>query len=301
VIETITKELIAARNNDGGWGTFAERPTNAEATAFAVMGLAAGERSRPADERGLSKLLSMQRSNGAWPMLEATPDSPPATALALIALSGFAGTEVAIERGVAWLASQRGDRGGRGRRFVQYWLPEVLPVEAKLGLPGWPWVEGTWSWVEPTAYAVLALKRATRAGHGFAETTQRIEEGESLLRDRMCYGGGWNYGNKKVLGRELPPYPDETALALLALDDHSNDSSIIAGLHVLELLDQETGSGLTSSLTTICLSGYGKDSSRAKQRIRSSHSHTAFLGDNKVRGLALLALGDHRRWMELGV
>ena len=58
MIETVTKELLAARNADGGWGTFAERPTNIEATAFALMGLAAGERSsRPIGMCSLARLL----------------------------------------------------------------------------------------------------------------------------------------------------------------------------------------------------------------------------------------------------
>jgi len=300
VIEAVTKELLAARNSDGGWGTFAERPTNTEATAFALMGLAAGGQSPVADEQGLSKLLAMQNTSGAWPMLEATPDNPAATALALIALSGFADTSVPIERGAAWLVAQTGDRGSRGRRLLQRWLPELMPVESRLDLQGWPWVAGTWSWVEPTAYAVFALKRAAHIGHSSPEAAARIKEGERLLYDRMCYGGGWNYGNKKVLGQELLPYPDETALALLALSDRSGNSAVIASLQVLELLSRQNGSGLTSSLAAICLSRYDRDSSEAQAGIRTSHARTAFLADNKVRGLALLALGKHHSWTDFG-
>ena len=30
-------------------------------------------------------------------------------------------------------------------------------------LQGWPWIEDTFSWVEPTAFCLLALKRSRRA------------------------------------------------------------------------------------------------------------------------------------------
>jgi hypothetical protein len=72
--------------------------------------------------------------------------------------------------------------------------------------------------VEPTSWALLALKRM-RGALPRRRTEDRIEEAHRLLADRMCRGGGWNYGNKAILGFDLDPYPDTTALALLALQD----------------------------------------------------------------------------------
>ena len=40
-----------------------------------------------------------------------------------------------------------------------------------------------------------------------------------MLLNRACWGGGWNYGNKNVYGRDLWPYVPTTALALIALQD----------------------------------------------------------------------------------
>ena len=73
--------------------------------------------------------------------------------------------------------------------------------------------------MEPTAYALIALKKLKP----FLKQTQaeeRIHQGELLIYDRMCNGGGWNYGNVRVLGEELRAYPDITAVTLIALQDH---------------------------------------------------------------------------------
>jgi hypothetical protein len=42
-----------------------------------------------------------------------------------------------------------------------------------------------------------------------------------MLLERRCRDGGWNYGNRRVLGEDLPSYPETTALALMALDGHA--------------------------------------------------------------------------------
>jgi hypothetical protein len=78
-------------------------------------------------------------------------------------------------------------------------------------IPGWPWVDQTHSWVEPTAMAILALQKFGRASH------PRVAQGKWMLLDRMIPSGGWNYGNSFVFQQELRPRPAPTGLALLAL------------------------------------------------------------------------------------
>lgn len=75
---------------------------------------------------------------------------------------------------------------------------------------GWPWVEGTVSWVAPTAMALLAHRAWSR-------DSPRLLMATRMLLDRACPEGGWNAGNSEVFGVALDPHPDFTAMALLAL------------------------------------------------------------------------------------
>ena len=54
-----------------------------------------------------------------------------------------------------------------------------------------------------------------------------------LIYDRMCESGGWNYGNSQVLGETLWPYPDVTAIALIALRDRATSEANQKSLHAL--------------------------------------------------------------------
>ena len=64
--------------------------------------------------------------------------------------------------------------------------------------------------------ALIALK-SLRPDLPDAPTRSRIEEGERLILDRVCKGGGWNYGNRTVLGSDLPPNAVTTSVSLIAL------------------------------------------------------------------------------------
>ena len=52
----------------------------------------------------------------------------------------------------------------------------------------------------------------------------RVDDGIELILDRSLKGGGWNYGNKAVFGRDLRPQPGPTGLALLALATQRDQS-----------------------------------------------------------------------------
>src|SRR5262249_34182668 len=67
------------------------------------------------------------------------------------------------------------------------------------------------SWVEPTSWAILVLRRLGQGEH------PRVREGITLLLDRALDDGGVNYGNRRILGIALEPIPTPTALMLMAL------------------------------------------------------------------------------------
>jgi uncharacterized protein (DUF362 family) len=96
-----------------------------------------------------------------------------------------------------------------------------------INLVGWPWAEGNFSWVEPTAWACLALRRS-----GFGQHP-RVQEGLRLLLDRAFDEGGINYGNRTVLGRRTDPIPGPTALMLLALQGQDDQPRVAKAVQYL--------------------------------------------------------------------
>src|SRR5262249_49695155 len=110
----------------------------------------------------------------------------------------------------------------QGRKPDEKNALEVHDID--LGLVGWPWAEGNFSWVEPTAWACIALRRAGHDDH------PRVEEGLRLLLDRAFDDGGINYGNRQVLGKRTDPIPGPTALMLLALQGGGDHPRISASI-----------------------------------------------------------------------
>ena len=78
-------------------------------------------------------------------------------------------------------------------------------------LAAWGWVPGTAGWTEPTAHALLALRADGR------QEDLRGREAVEFLLDRQGADGGWNYGNPRMLGKDLDSAPVATGWALLAL------------------------------------------------------------------------------------
>jgi hypothetical protein len=170
------------------------------------------------------------------------------------------------------------------------WLrlrPQEQVVDQDQDLVGWPWTADTAAWVEPTAWSLLAVKRLQRHLPR-QRAAERIRQAESLLADRMCRGGGWNYGNRRILGEDLLPFPDTTALALMAL--HDSPSVAVTAVSIDRLHDMLVAnrSALVLALATLSLQLYGEDVTALRaqlhERIRSGH------GDDDVRTLALMLL-----------
>src|SRR5262249_35372065 len=102
---------------------------------------------------------------------------------------------------------------------------EVADID--VNLMGWPWAACTSSWVEPTAWACLALRRVGQGDH------PRVREGLDLLLDRTLDEGGINYGNRRIFGISLEPIPGPTALALLALQGRPEHPKVAASVAYL--------------------------------------------------------------------
>jgi hypothetical protein len=95
-------------------------------------------------------------------------------------------------------------------------------------LKGWPWINDTHSWVEPTAICVMAL-RAT--GHGQHD---RVREALRMILNRQLPHGGWNYGNTLMFGKELHPMPESTGAALTGLAGEVGQEQVARSIAYLQ-------------------------------------------------------------------
>ena len=134
-----------------------------------------------------------------------------------------------------------------------------------------------------------ALK-TLRADLPESATRSRIEEGERLILDRVCKGGGWNYGNSRVYDEELWPYPDTTALALLALQDRPDLPEVRASLEALDRMVGRNRSLLATSLAVLCGRAYGRTVETLSRRIVAQLETGAPWIDVRAVALAGLAL-----------
>ncbi len=281
--------LARNRNADGGWGAVPGGVSDTESTALAALALGVvggAEAARPA----CAWLTAHQRSDGAWPFSEVVPDAPWATAPATAALAWLHADPRSVARGLDWLSSTEGARAGLLQRALT-WLGAPASVDLDYELIGWPWIPGTFSWVEPTSLALITFK-STGSASGEA-ARKRVDGGERMLLDRACSAGGWNYGNRSVLGVDLEPYPDTTALALLALQDHARDIAPIQnGLAALDRMLQTHDSGLALALGVLCGRAYGGDVTSLAGRLERRFAESAFLEETRPVALALLAASE---------
>ncbi len=216
---TLLDELAALACTEGGWGYAPGQSAHLEPTCLALLALA-GERERFASaiELGRSFLKSCAGPDGLCRLGRGRPEAVWPTSLVLFvqAILGEAAEET--NRTAAALLGLRG-------RDVSQDDSDINDINSRL--IGWPWAEQNFSWVEPTSWAVLALRRV---GQG---NQPRVEEGIRVLLDRALEEGGINYGNRRILGIALEPIPGPTALMLLALQGQPAHPRITAAVQYL--------------------------------------------------------------------
>jgi hypothetical protein len=291
MIDQVTNALIALQNPDGGWGAIQGRRSNTEATSLAVSALKSLDQQSGNDRviRGTTWLTERQNPDGSWRLNDVATGGSWTTALAIIALSAFPEHKKRVLEAARWLLVQEGSKPGILAILILWATGRSNINRVNRDLVGWSWVPHSFSWVEPTSYALTALKKV-RASLDAETVNERIQQGEAMIYDRMCKGGGWNYGNSKVLDYALWPYPDTTAVALIALQDRAGDQANQESLQALRKTADEANSGLAASWAAICLSLYGQDAADWQKRVEKRFRETGFLGETKTLALALLAL-----------
>ncbi|HEX3869265.1 MAG TPA: hypothetical protein VHV77_02390, partial [Pirellulales bacterium] len=209
-LEPILDELDSAKD----WSYSTGSEPAAEPTAWASLALRAHGRDASAD-RAARWLAELQAADGTVGISRTQREPHWPTSLAVL----------------AWCAAAKesstpfAENIARATRWIDNITGKPAPRTEDLGhdttLIGWPWVENTHSWAEPTAFSVLALKAAGQRDH------PRTREAIGLLIDRLLPEGGANYGNTYVLGQLLRPHLEPTGVVLAALVDEEDDSSRI--------------------------------------------------------------------------
>ncbi|MGH7894095.1 MAG: prenyltransferase/squalene oxidase repeat-containing protein [Candidatus Binatia bacterium] len=284
---------LSLQNPDGGFGARAGLPSTTEPTALMLLALSDAD-DRGATERTRAWLVATQTPEGGWPATSTTRAPSWTTSLAVLALGRSDATREETMRGAQWLLGQEGRRLNVSPSLLDRLLGREPVVPFDDSLVGWPWLVETFSWVEPTAYAVLALT-AVRTRLAPGDAAARIDAARRMIVDRVCPDGGWNYGNSRVLGQGLWPYPDTTALALLALHGHPDAAVTTRSLDALERMLRDNESGLATALGILALGAYGRDVTALRTRLRERFMRTGFLGETRALAYALLALGDRER------
>ena len=285
--------LLGAQNEDGGWGAVKGKRSNTESTSFVLMALKSLE-GNPFDRQttaGLKWLLQRQKDDGSWSLNDASKQSSWTTPIAALALLSFQDQREHALRAAKWILTQEGRKPGwvATLLFRLSLLKKITELDPYLS--GWSWTAGAFSWIEPTSYSLMTLKKLKRSLDG-TNCEERIRQGEMLIYDRMCENGGWNYGNSRVLGEALWPYPDVTAVALIALQDQATSETNQKSLRVLDAMLREAGSGTALGWGILCLTLYKQDLQEWKKILVRNFEKTRFLGETKAVALALLAFGN---------
>ena len=216
-IDLARDTLVRQRSEEAGWGYSPGGRAFVEPTALASLALLASAPD-PLSERVAREaaewLAGAQRPDGALGLAAGIPAPCWGTSYAVLLWSALESYGSQRREAAQWLL------GVAGKTHP----PDTTGVIAHdTSIAGWPWAESTQSWLEPTAMAVLAMRREGHEGH------PRVGEGIRLICDRSAPGGAWNFGNPMIFGATVPPQPAPTGMALLALATTDVETGLIEG------------------------------------------------------------------------
>jgi hypothetical protein len=253
-----------------------------EPTALAVLALCA--HARPSRAIMAARWLAgLQSSDGSVGVREGEPTPHWPTGLAVLAWQAVAASiddvsdrvrwQPQIERAVQWILATKGKP-----------LFGLTELGHDTTLVAWPWVEGTHSWIEPTALCVMALKATGHSEH------PRTREAVQMLFDRQLPGGGCNYGNTTVLGQQLRPHLQATGLAMAALTGEQDSQNRIAK----SLAYLRSTLGPLTPVTSLCwgllgLAAHGQSLPSSSKWLETAFNRTQH-GDKSPYKFALLLL-----------
>lgn len=247
-----------------------------DVTAWGILAFEASGGEREALERHRVCLIREQGKDGRVWLSSEHPESYWPTALAILAWGDSPASHAAQSRAVHFLL------GASGVHFPK--KPDAPSAHDTL-LKGWPWVEDTHSWVEPTATCVMALRVAGYGQH------DRVHEAIRMVLDRQLPHGGWNAGNTIVFGKELHPMPEGTGSALASLAGEVDESKVVRSLDYLQGELPRLRTPISLGWTLLGLAAWDRWPSNGAALVERCVANQARYGPYDTSALCLLLLG----------
>jgi hypothetical protein len=287
VEERIRKRLAESATATGGWPYAAGKASRVEPTCWALLALLESSGSDPSARAAIAGphvawLARAQRADGLLADQSGVPANFTANGLAACVLAS-SGT---------WRPASAGPTPDLSKLLSALISAKGVSVDGADArqdnrLQGWPWLADTFSWLEPTAWCVLGLKKAGAQAAGAAA---RIQEAEQLILNRACESGGWNFGNAAVTGQDLRPYVPTTALALIAMQDRREAAEVTKSAGWLREARLKEPSAIALALTAIWLRLYGLPADDVEARLAADVDRAERVGNLQALAMMLYAL-----------
>jgi hypothetical protein len=296
--QEIEKTLSDLRNRSIPGGGFSEYPDSGyrpDSTAWAILALKGSVSALDIVESARSRLASEQFDDGRVCLSQHHPEAMWPTALAILAWKGSVVYRKNQEHAIQFLLKTKGKSSKKRADLITTVDSSAdLITTVDSSLVGWPWIEETFSWVEPTAFSILALNVS-----GFC-THERVHEAVRLLMDRQLPSGGWNIGSTIIYGRETYPQPDCTGIALAALKGFVEKEEIDHSLYYLKRQVASCRSPLSLGWALFGLGAWGERPSEAKRLLADCLSRQKKYGayGTTLLSLILLAYRDKNDFLE---
>ena len=216
--------LIENAVPSGGWAYYSNKSASIEPTCLALLAL---KNSKYESSKEFASAIAFLEScigpNGIAVSPNGRPEAVWVTSIVLFTFVKLKLNPTAISSMVSILLEIKGTVT-KNNQALEIHANGINPQ-----VMGWPWSLNTFSWVEPTAWALLSLRSVG------LQDNPRVMEGIEFLLDRLMDEGGANYGNKTVLGKLLDPVPGPTALCLLALNGTKGATNAKVGASIAYL------------------------------------------------------------------
>ncbi len=276
-LRTIASAALLRRAlSNGGFSGRLGGQFQVDSTAWGILAINACGGSEELLDRSRRLLVQEQRQDGRICVSNNHPASYWPTPLAILAWRDSPSSRDAQQRAVRFLLAKTGLHFPRTSDTP--WAHDSL-------LKGWPWVDESHSWVEPTAMCVMALRAMGYGSH------DRVQEAVHMLLNRQLPHGGWNYGNTFMFGRELHPMPESTGAALAGLAGMIDRDVVMPSLTYLQGEVTRLRTPISLGWSLLGLAAWRQSPPNAAALVERCLVSQARYGEYETSALSLLVLG----------